>query len=150
MQLITNPQKFAAWFNAKVPGAYRQITVDDVKDMVACGLIGKFDCFLDLDLETVRAILQYEQLRQNRQKRDEIRNDDGVIHCRRCGVVLARPKAKSGRPNEYCADCEPFRGRERYRKWRQKQTTPNVKTMNGLVTAAISFCQGGFSCQMKP
>jgi hypothetical protein len=50
MQLITSPEKFADFFNAKVPGAHRQITVDDVRDMVTCGLIGKFSCFLDLDL----------------------------------------------------------------------------------------------------
>ena len=120
-QLTTRPDKFAAEVNAKLPGAYRQITVDDVRDMVDCGLIGKFDCFLDLDLETVRAILQYEQLRQNCQKRNEIRDNDGVIHCRRCGVVLAKPEGKKGRPREYCDKCQPFRGGERYRKWRGEQ-----------------------------
>ena len=120
-QLTTRPDKFATEVNAKLPGAHRQITVDDVRDMVACGLIGKFDCFLDLDLETVRAILQYEQLRENHQKRDEIRDDDGVIHCRRCGVVLTKPDSRRGRPTEYCDECGPFRGRERYRKWRDKK-----------------------------
>ena len=119
-QLTTRPDKFAAEVNAKVPGACRQVTADDVRDMVACGLIGKFDCFLDLDLETVRAILQYEKLRKDRQKRDEIKDDDGGIHCRRCGVVLARPKVKRGRPHEYCPVCEPLRGRGRYQKWRRK------------------------------
>ena len=121
MQLITNPQKFADLFNAKVPGAYRQISTDDVKDMTNCGLIGKYGYYMQLDIETVRAILQYEQLRQNRQKRDEIRDDDGVIHCRRCGVVLERTKVKRGRPNEFCDKCQPFRGRDRYLKWRSKQ-----------------------------
>jgi formamidopyrimidine-DNA glycosylase len=106
MQLITSPEKFADFFNAKVPGAHRQITVDDVRDMVTCGLIGKFSCFLDLDLETVRDVLQYEQLRQNRQKRDEIRDSDGVIHCRRCGVLLVKAKTRRGRPREYCPRCE--------------------------------------------
>jgi len=57
MRLIVKPEKFAAWFDRVMPGAYRQITVDDVRDMVTCGLIGKFDCFLNLDLETVRAVL---------------------------------------------------------------------------------------------
>jgi hypothetical protein len=57
-QLTTRPDKFAAEANAKLPGAHRQITVDDVKDMTTCGLIGKFDCFLDLDMETVRVVLQ--------------------------------------------------------------------------------------------
>lgn len=120
-QLTTRPDKFAAEVNAKLPGAHRQITVDDVRDMVACGLIGKFDCFLDLDLETVRAILQYEQLRQNRQKRVEIRDSEGIIQCRRCGVVLTKPDGKRGRPHEYCPGCELFRVRERNKKWRSKK-----------------------------
>lgn len=120
MQLITNPQKFADFFNAKVPGACRQVTVDDIRDVTTCGLIGKYREYIRLDIETFRAVLQYEQLRQNRQKRDEIRDSDGSIRCRSCGVVLARPGGRRGRPNEYCADCEAFRGRERYRKWRRK------------------------------
>ena len=121
IQLTTRPDKFAAEVNAKLPGAHRQISTDDVKDMTNCGLIGKYGYYMQLDIETVRAILQYEQLRQNGQKRDEIRDDDGAIHCRRCGVVLARPKAKRGRPSEFCDKCQPFRGRERYRKWRGRQ-----------------------------
>ena len=118
--LITNPQKFAAEVNARLPGVHRQISADDIRDMTTCGLIGRYGYYIHLDLETVRAILQYEQLRQNRQKRNEIRDDNGVIHCRRCGVVLAKPKTRRGRPVEYCSDCEPFRGRERNRKWRSK------------------------------
>jgi hypothetical protein len=118
--LITSAEKFADLFNAKVPGAYRQITVDDVRDMVACGLIGKFDCFLNLDLETVRGILQYEQLRQNRQRKDEIRDDDGVIHCRGCGMVLPEADGKRGRPREYCPDCKSSRSTMRGREWRRK------------------------------
>jgi hypothetical protein len=57
---------------------------------------------------------QYEQLWENRQKRDEIRDEDGVIHCWRYGVVLAKFEAKWGRPNEYCDKCQPFRRKERY------------------------------------
>ena len=121
-QLTTRPDKFAAEVNAKLLGAHRQITVDDVRDMVTCGLIGRYGYFINLDLETVRAVLQYEQLRLNRRKRDEIRDDNGVIHCRRCGVALAKPEVKRGRPNEYCPDCEPFRGRERSMQWRTKRT----------------------------
>jgi hypothetical protein len=118
-RLITSPERFAIWFNAKVPGAYRQVSADDIRDMTTCGLIGKYSEYITLDIETVRAILQYEQLRQNRQKRDEIRDTNGATHCRRCGVVLAKPDSKRGRPNEYCDDCEPYRGRERYGKWWQ-------------------------------
>jgi len=120
MRLIVRPEDFAEWFNKAIPGAYRQITAEDVRDMTTCGLIGRYGYYMQPDIETVRAILQYEQLRQNRQKRADIRDDDGVIHCRLCGVVLARPKAKRGRPNEFCDKCQPFRGRERYRKWRKK------------------------------
>jgi len=119
-QLTTRPDKFAAEVNAKLPGAHRQITVGDVKDMVVCGLIGKFDCFLDLDIETVRAILQYEQLRLDRRKRDEIRDSEGIMHCRRCGVALSKPDGKCGRPREYCPACESSRSTMRARKWRSK------------------------------
>jgi hypothetical protein len=121
-QFIVRPEDFAEWFTKAIPGAYRSVTAQDVQDMTTCGLIGKYGFYGNLDLEMVRCILLYEQLRQNRQKRDEIRDNEGIVHCRRCGVVLVpKPKAKQGRPSEYCADCEPFRGRERYRKWRSKQ-----------------------------
>ena len=120
-QLTTRPEKFANEVNAKSLGANRQITVDDVRDMTNCGLIGKYRYYIHSDIETVRAILQYEQLRQNRQKREEIKDEDGVIHCRGCGLVLAKPEGKKGRPREYCSDCEPFRARERNNKWRRKK-----------------------------
>ena len=120
-QQITRPDKFAGFFNAKVPGAYRQVSADDIRDMTTSGLIGRYGYYRHLDIETVRTILQYEQLRENRQKRDEIRDKNGSIHCRGCGVVLTIPKAKRGRPNEFCGKCQPFRGRERYLKWRSKQ-----------------------------
>ena len=61
------PEKFAEWFNDKYPGVYRKVVTDDVKDMTDCGLFyhhgyysGSSDC------ETIRAVLQYEQLRENR------------------------------------------------------------------------------------
>jgi hypothetical protein len=98
-QLTTRPDKFAAEVNAKLPGAHRQISADDIRDMTTCGLIGRYGYYIHLDLETCRAILQYEQLRENRQKKDEVRDDDGVIHCRSCGVVLAKPDGKLGRLN---------------------------------------------------
>jgi len=34
--------------------------------MTTCGLIRCYGYYMQLDFETVRAILQYEQLRQNR------------------------------------------------------------------------------------
>jgi hypothetical protein len=118
--LITSPEKFADEVNAKLLGAHRQITVGDVRDMTTCGLIGKYGYYMHIDIETVRAILQYEQLRLNRQKRDEIRDKNGAIHCRRCGVVLAKPEGKKGRPREYCPDCESSRPTMRSREWRGK------------------------------
>ena len=118
MRLIVRAEDFAEWFAKAIPGAYRSIDVDDVRDMTTCSLIGKYGYYGNLDLEMVRCIFLYERLRQAREKKNEIRDDNGVIHCRRCGVVLAKPKAKRGRPNEFCDKCQPFRGRERYRKWR--------------------------------
>ena len=121
-QPILSPDKFAEWFSRVVPGAYRKITVQDVRDMTECRLIGRYGYYIRHDLQTVRAILLYEQLRQNRERRNEIRDADGTIHCRRCGRLLtSEADGRRGRPNEYCPDCEPFRGRERYRKWRRKR-----------------------------
>jgi len=120
MRLIVKPDDFAEWFNKTIPGASRSIGVEDVQDMTTCGLIGRYGYFINLDLETVRCVLLYEQLRQNRQKKDEIRDKNGSIHCRRCGGVLAKPDGRKGRPNEFCDKCQPFRGRERNRKWRRK------------------------------
>ena len=123
-QPVLSPDKFAEWFNSVVPGAYRKIDTQDVRDMTECGLIGRYNYYGRKDIETVRAILQYEQLRQNREKRNEIKDADGDIHCRRCGVLLTdEQNGKRGRPKEYCADCELLRPRERNRKWRSKRET---------------------------
>lgn len=118
---ILSPVKFATEFNLMVLGAYREITAQDVREMTECGLIGKYGFYLHSDLHTVISILKYEQLRNNRQKRQEIRDSDGTIHCRRCGALLADKGGKKGRPKEYCADCECFRAKERYRKWSVKR-----------------------------
>ncbi len=63
--IMTNPSPFAAKFNATVPGAYRQITGDDIRQMAQCGLIGRCGFFTREDLQTVRGILRYEQLRKH-------------------------------------------------------------------------------------
>lgn len=120
MRLIIKPEDFVAWFNKAIPGAYRSIDVEDVRDMTTCGLIGKYGYYGNLDLEMVRCILQYEQLRENRQKRDELRDSEGIMHCRRCGVALSKPDGKCGRPREYCPACESSRTTVRGRKWRRK------------------------------
>lgn len=120
IHLITSPEKFASLFNKMVIGAYRQVNVDDIRLLTECGLIKRYGFYDDTDLQTVIGILNYEQLRENRQKRDEIRDNGGVIHCRRCGVVLAKSDSKRGRPHEYCPDCESSRATRRGRKWRRK------------------------------
>jgi hypothetical protein len=63
---VTSPEKFAEWFNAKIPGTNRKITAADVRLMTECNLIGRYRFYERQDLETIRGILQYEQLRENR------------------------------------------------------------------------------------
>jgi hypothetical protein len=62
--IVVEPDRFATKFNAIVRGAYRQVTVDDIRQMEHCGLIGRHGFFTRDDLETVRGILLYEQLRR--------------------------------------------------------------------------------------
>jgi hypothetical protein len=61
--IVAQPDRFADRVNAIVRGAYRQVTADDIKQMERCGLIGRRGFFTREDLETVRGILLYEQLR---------------------------------------------------------------------------------------
>ena len=62
--IVAEPDRFATKFNTIVRGAYRQVTVDDIKQIKHCGLIGRHGFFTRDDLETVRGILLYEQLRR--------------------------------------------------------------------------------------
>ena len=62
--IMAEPRRFAAKFNSTVPGAYRQVTIDDIRQMAQCGLIGRHGFFSREDLEIVRGILRYEQLRE--------------------------------------------------------------------------------------
>jgi len=61
--IVAEANRFADRVNTLVRGAYRQVTVDDIKQMERCGLIGRHGFFTREDLETVRGILMYEQLR---------------------------------------------------------------------------------------
>ena len=116
---IVSPEKFAEWFNVVVPGAYRKINNQDIRDMCDVGLIHKYQYFGRSDLEIVRGILLYEQLRDERS-----RKENTIRTCKRCGQSLpSQTDGRKGRPNEYCPDCQPFRSRERYRKWRTRQTS---------------------------
>jgi len=63
--VVADPVKFAARFSATVPGAYRHVTGDDIRQMAQCGLIGRCGFFDRSDLETVRGILLYEQHRED-------------------------------------------------------------------------------------
>jgi hypothetical protein len=63
------PGEFAVRFNTTVPGAHRLVTADDIRELAHCGLIGRHGFFGHQDLETIRAILRYEQLRQKRLER---------------------------------------------------------------------------------
>lgn len=117
-QPVSSPSKFAEWINSALPGMHRKVDAEDIRDMTECGLIGRYGRFYRTDLEVVRGILQYEQLRYNRQQREEIRGSGGKIHCRRCGVELPpQPDGKKGRPREFCTACQTHRARDRYNKW---------------------------------
>ena len=122
MTFRTSPDRFAKDFNQMMPGAYRKITTQDILDMTACGLIGKYDCYPHNDIETVRAILRYEELRQKRIEKQPLDSISDIRTCRLCGIILpAEPIGKYGRPKEYCPSCEPVRAKKRYRKWRARR-----------------------------
>ncbi len=105
-----------------VPGAYRRITAQDIRDMTNCGLIGKYQYYGRTDLEIVRAILLYEQLRQKNVEKCAAKEIADIARCKRCHEPLPpQPKGKKGRPKEYCSSCESSRVRERHRRWRRKR-----------------------------
>ncbi len=119
--LTSSPKEFADWFNEKYPGAYRRVAANDVKDMTDCGLIYHHKYYSGSeDGETVRGILQYEQLWENRlAKQDEEKKPPS---CRRCGQPLPpNPESKAGRHREYCSKCERQRNRERQKKLRYER-----------------------------
>ena len=121
-QPILSPDKFAEWFNQSVPGACRPVTVQDARDLTACGLVGKYGYFGRDDIETVRAILLYEQLRDERERKACLK--DAPRTCNRCDQPLpTQSDGRRGRPNEYCADCEPYRNRSRYENWKVKHAS---------------------------
>ena len=104
-----------------VPDIYRQVTIEDIRLMTSLSLIKRYKYYSRQDLETVRAILQYEQLREKRiQKVKTIIVNEP--RCKMCNMPLpVKPEDKKGRPKEYCASCESSRSRERNRKWRRKR-----------------------------
>jgi len=119
---ITSPEKFVEWFRLEVPGAYRDLTSRDIRDMTNCGLIGRYGFYIRQDFETGRAVLQYEQIWQQRIQKYSTEDKFEPPKCKRCAQPLTdRHKAKKRRRPEYCQQCEPLRARERYQKRRRKR-----------------------------
>lgn len=133
IERTTNPEKFANCFNSVVPGAYRKITTQDIRDMTECGLIRCYGGYYSrVDLERVRGILQYEQMREKRSAKSPDNNKQEQPTCKMCGEPLPpKPADKAGRPKEYCSKCELLRVAERCRKWR-KQRRAKQKTETGI------------------
>jgi hypothetical protein len=104
----------------KSPAACRKITSDGVCLMTECKLIGMYRFYGCQDMETVRAVLQYEQLRGHRPIKQD--KEKKPPCCKSCGQQLPPdPEVKFGRPKEYCNNCEPSRSKLRNRKWRKKK-----------------------------
>ena len=121
--LTSNAERFADLFNAKLPGACRQITVQDIRAMTDCGLIRRYGYYIRIDLETVMAILQYEQLIEKRMKKPPEENKPQILCCKLCGDPLpTKPEGKKGRPREYCQKCDKSRYKARYRRWRVRKS----------------------------
>jgi hypothetical protein len=121
-QIITSPEKFANYFNRKVPGAYRQLTTGDAKLLTECGLIRRHSYYIRSDLETVRAILQYEKQRERVVQNPPVGERTEPPVCKLCGEPLpTEPERKKGRPREYCDACESKRARDRSVRWRKRR-----------------------------
>ena len=118
----TSPDKFAKDFSKTVPGAYRQISTQDIRDMTDCGLIKRYGSYSSTDLQTVIGVLRYEQLLEKR-KQKTIEREQGQQHsCKLCGESLPPEReGKKGRPREYCDYCESKRAKERNSKWRKRR-----------------------------
>lgn len=91
--------------------------------MTECGLIKKYGYYSDEDLQTIIAILNYEQRRdKGTQKKAQEVTMDSLRRCKLCGWPLPpEPEGKIGRLREYCSQCELLRARQRYRKWRRRR-----------------------------
>jgi hypothetical protein len=89
--IMTNPRQFATRFNSTVPGAYRQVTAEDIRQMAQCGLIGRCGFFTREDLETVRGLLRFEQLRQH--ATEQIRELEFVHSANRSKQILIHAEA---------------------------------------------------------
>ena len=121
MQIITNAHRFAEFFNTKVPGAYRRITARDILDMKSCGLIGHSNYYGHADLEIIRGILEYEQMREKHSAKQTSEYTQEPLKCKMCGEPLPNgPEGKRGRRRQYCTGCESSRSTERKKKSRRQ------------------------------
>ena len=128
---MNNSNDFAKWFNVRCPGAYRKITGEDVRDLVACGLIHRYGHYSRVeDGKIILAILQYEHLREHRSDTEDKEKNFPI--CKRCGQLFTQKLgSKNGRPKEYCTDCEGPRNRERQKLSRERRRKLNLKRSVG-------------------
>jgi len=90
--------------------------------MKSCGLIGHSSYYGRSDLETVRGILEYEQMREKRSARSPDDDKPEPAACKMCGKPLpAEPEGKVGRRREYCSECDSLRAAARTRKFRKRR-----------------------------
>ena len=127
---VVEAQQFAGLFNEKVVGAYRQVTTYDILLMARVGLIGQYDRLFSWEIETVRRILRYEQLRDKQPEPPTLSgNAPEPQVCRLCKQHLAtRKEGKRGRPQLYCDACVIERARQRNREWRARKSKTRRKT----------------------
>ena len=120
---ITDPEEFADWFNETYPGAYRPITTEDARDMTTCGLMGHHQYYSKpRDGETVRGILEYEQMREKRSAKEANDNKRESPKCKICGQPLpTETDNKTGRPIAYCPECQSLRNKDRQKRLRRRR-----------------------------
>jgi hypothetical protein len=117
-----SPERFAEYFNKRMPGAYRQIGAQDVRDMTECGLVKRYGSYGNTDIQIVIGVLNYEQLLEKRKQKAIRLEQSQPHHCRLCGEPLpTEPEGKKGRPREYCDACESKRAKDRNRTWRKRR-----------------------------
>jgi hypothetical protein len=88
----TRPEQFRTLFNEKVPHDYRNIPAEDIIRMTRCKLICRHGFYIKGDLEIVRGILEYEQLREGK-LRDELL-DGGIFTTLEEAMVLIEYRCK--------------------------------------------------------
>ena len=105
----TSPEKLAVWFNNKYQGAHRKINAEDVGDMTSCGLIGRYRYYsLSQDGETIRGILEYEQMREKRSEKEAADDKEEPPSCKLCDQPLPQePNNKTGRRKNIALSVNP-------------------------------------------